>query len=49
LQETLPLLPTLTTQLDRSQLTLPLTPVVSSQLDPFLQSALHEPPQVPMP
>ena len=47
-QETLPLLPTSTSQLERSHVMLPLAPVVSSQLAPSLQSALHDPAQTPL-
>ncbi len=47
-QETLPLLPTVTVHSDDSQLTLPLSPVVRLQLLFALQSALHEPAQVPV-
>ena len=48
LHETLPLLATLTVQVECSQLTLPLTPVVRLQLLLALQSALQEPPQLPV-
>jgi hypothetical protein len=46
LQDTLPLSPTVTLQVDFSQLTLPLVPRVSAQVLE-LQSALHDLPQLP--
>ena len=46
-QVTLPLCPTVTSQLDCVQLTLPLCPVESVHIEPCLHSALHEPLQLP--
>ncbi|HNI60946.1 MAG TPA: hypothetical protein PKW11_13455 [Pseudomonadota bacterium] len=48
MQDTLPLLPTVTVQVDFSQLKLPLSPVVRLQVLPLRQSPLHEPWQLPV-
>ena len=46
--ETLPLLPTVTVQLEPSQLALPLSPAVRLHVLPPLHSVLQEPPQEPV-
>jgi hypothetical protein len=47
-QDALPLVPSVTVQVEPSQLTLPLAPVISVHVLPPLHSALHEAPQLPL-